>query len=147
VLEVGNERVDHLQRGQGVLSLRSLRYFLCIFFSSNYKCISLQINTVSTPELDRDSAVWTAAKETACGGKFEWCSQKLYFWLNPSLTWTQPKQSPRRNKKCVFIQLDGTLSYGGLSLAHCSQKKNIICEVVELLCSTITEFKSIKYTH
>jgi hypothetical protein len=90
----------------------------------------MYFKTVSTPGLDINSAIWTAAKETACGGKFEWCSQKLYFWLNPSLTWKQANQSPRRTKNCVFIQLDGT--FGALSQAHCNQKKQIVCEVILL---------------
>jgi hypothetical protein len=71
--------------------------------------------------------MWTAAKETTCGGKFEWCSQKLFFWLNPSLAWKkQTNISPE--DKCVSLHLDQDVSDGRLLRDKCNKKNRIVCE-------------------
>lgn len=83
------------------------------------------------------SIMWTAAKETMCDGKFEWCSQKQFFWLHPSLKWKQ-RGNYSLNDKCVSIQLDHDILMGCLSRANCRQKNRIICEVSFNMISAFT---------
>jgi hypothetical protein len=72
--------------------------------------------------------MWTAAKKTTCGKKFEWCSQKLFFWLNPSLSWKQQSNISSEDK-CVSLHLDNTVLDGRLMRDNCNKKNRIVCEV------------------
>jgi hypothetical protein len=72
--------------------------------------------------------MWTAAKETTCGGKFEWCSQKLFFWLDPNLAWKQQTNIPSIDK-CVSLHLDRNVTDGRLLRDNCENKNRIVCEV------------------
>jgi hypothetical protein len=71
--------------------------------------------------------MWTAAKETTCGGKFEWCSQKLFFWLNPSLAWKQQSNISSKDN-CVSLHLDQDVLDGRLLRDDCAKKNRIVCE-------------------
>jgi hypothetical protein len=71
--------------------------------------------------------MWTAAKETRCGGKFEWCSQKLFFWLNPNLAWKLQKNITSSDK-CVSLHLDRDVLDGRLLQDNCRKKNRIVCE-------------------
>lgn len=73
--------------------------------------------------------MWTAAKENACGGKFEWCSQKLFFQLNPDLAWKQQGNiSP--DDKCVTFEMDRDAQDGRLGRHNCKMQNRIVCEVL-----------------
>jgi len=70
--------------------------------------------------------IWTAAKESQCPGKFEWCSNKLFFSLYQGLSWKK-KTLPRKTDSCAFIDFSGT--EGILVKGNCLLEKRIICEV------------------
>lgn len=80
---------------------------------------------------ERGNAFWTAAKETTCGGKFEWCSQKLFFWLKDELAWTDAPTTQRQGRCAMlyFTKQNNTFDVK-LSAASCQHKMKIICEVL-----------------
>jgi len=71
--------------------------------------------------------VWTAAKESRCPGKFEWCSTKLFFPLRKALVWK--KEATRGS--CAYIEFGKGVGQfqSPLGKADCSERKNVICEV------------------
>jgi hypothetical protein len=71
--------------------------------------------------------MWTAAKETTCGDKFEWCSIKLFFWLDENLAWKR-QTNITSSDKCVSLHLDQDVSDGRLSRDKCTKKNRIVCE-------------------
>lgn len=77
----------------------------------------------------KGSIMWTAAKENSCGNKFEWCSTKLFFHLNPELAWKQ-QQNILRSDKCVTFELDRDAKNGLLGLSNCKTRNRIVCEVL-----------------
>jgi hypothetical protein len=74
------------------------------------------------------SVMWTAAKENSCGNKFEWCSQKLFFHLNPELVWKK-QQNISPSDKCVTFELNRDDKDGRLGRSNCQKQQRIVCEV------------------
>jgi len=70
--------------------------------------------------------IWTAAKESECAGKFEWCSNKLFFSLHEDLSWRK-KLIPRNIDSCAFVDFAGI--EGKLGKGNCFSEMRIICEV------------------
>lgn len=72
--------------------------------------------------------MWTAAKQNSCANKFEWCSPKLFFHVNPDLAWkTQQNISP--DDKCVTFELDRDAQDGRIGRSNCKKRNRIVCEV------------------
>jgi hypothetical protein len=84
------------------------------------------------------SVMWTAAKETSCGGQFEWCSQKLFFHVNPNLAWKK-QEITLPSDKCVTFELDRDAKDGRLGRTNCQKQIRIVCEV------SISIFFKLKY--
>jgi hypothetical protein len=72
--------------------------------------------------------MWSAAKKNSCGNKFEWCSQKLFFQLNPDLVW-KDQGSILPSENCVTFELDLEAQDGRLGLSYCQKPNRIVCEV------------------
>lgn len=82
-----------------------------------------------TDSMVGESVMWTAAKENSCGNKFEWCSQKLFFHLNPDLAWKQ-QENVSLSDKCVTVELDRVAKDGRLGRSNCLKQNRIVCEVI-----------------
>jgi hypothetical protein len=106
------------------MSLRQIRYRKSSLEQNKYS------RSVSKTEASvGGSVMWTAAKENSCGNKFEWCSQKLFFHVNPDLAWKKQENiSP--SDKCVTFEMDGEAKDGRLGRSNCEQQNRIVCEVL-----------------
>jgi len=80
--------------------------------------------------LKEDRVFWTAGRRSpTCPKKTEWCSPKLGTFVRDSLNWNN--QEEERIKSCVALELGNFFNSleTKLAMAHCSQRKPIICEV------------------
>lgn len=102
----------------------------------------------------KESIIWTAAKKSSCGEKFEWCSQKLFFHVNPDLVWKK-QQNISPNDKCVTFEIDSDAQDGRLGRSNCFKERRIVCEVIityiryinkESMCNLVSR-KGRKYWH
>jgi len=69
---------------------------------------------------------WTAGKESNCTGKFEWCSNQVFFSLSQKVSLDTVGPNPS-TKRCVSGKLENYKVK--LSAADCEEKKKFMCEV------------------
>jgi hypothetical protein len=73
---------------------------------------------------------WTAGKETKCGGKFEWCSRKLFFRLSANLKFgNTSEQQQDANATCVSLRMSVDMFLAQLDYSACHNNFSIVCEV------------------
>jgi len=76
---------------------------------------------------DQKEDFWTAGKESKCPGKFEWCSNRIFFSLSQKVSWDNVSPAAG-TKRCVSGNLGNKRLK--MSAAECQEKKTIICEVL-----------------